>query len=193
MSASRLALLAGLLGHLAASTLAQTEIYGSACGGASEPGIGVAGSILPGQHAQITLTGAPPGAFVLFLLGSSDTSSPYGPLPLDLSAFSGFQPGCQLLTSASTQILLNAGPQGSLKLSFKLPATLGSDLYAQWVVVQSPSPLSAVMTAGAHISLQTSADVHAEIVAPGSIVDWDGDGQQAITLDGSTSHTHEVG
>ncbi|HEX5011281.1 MAG TPA: IPT/TIG domain-containing protein, partial [Planctomycetota bacterium] len=193
MSASRLALLAGLLAHLAASALAQTEVYGSGCGGASEPAIGVAGSIVPGQKAQITLTGAPPGAFVLFLLGSSDTTSAYGPLPLDLSAFSGFQPSCQLLTSASVQILLNAGRQGSLKLSFKLPASMGSDLYAQWVVVQSVSPLSAVMTAGAHVCLQTSADVHAEIVAPASIVDWDGDGQQAVTLDGSTSHTHEVG
>src|SRR5262249_8114318 len=139
---------------LAARAGAQTEIYGSGCAGSiATPGISVGGSILPGQKAQVSLTGAPPGAFVYFLLGKSDTSSVFGPLPLALSVFAGFQPGCRLLGSADTQLLMNAGPQGNLKLSFKLPASLGSDLYVQWAVVESISPLSVVMTAGAHICL----------------------------------------
>jgi len=192
MTHARACLLAALLLHLAAPTAAQTELYGSGCG-ASAPTISVSGSIVPGAKAQLSLAGAPPGAFVLLLLGTSDTVSAYGPLPLDLSGFAGFGPDCRLLGSAEIQILLTAGAQGTLKLSFKLPGTLGSDLYLQWAVVESLSPLSVAMTAGAHISLQTSPDVHAEIVAPDTLVDWDGDGQVAITLDGSASHTHEAG
>jgi glucose/arabinose dehydrogenase len=191
MSRARLAcLLVGLFLHAAAQAPAQSEVYGTGCG---TPTIGVTGSFIPGQKAQITLAGAPPGAFVYFLLGNSETSSVFGPLPLDLSVFAGFQPGCKLLTSASTQLLLNAGPQGGLKLSFKLPSSMGSDLHAQWAVVQSLSPLTVVMTGGAHISLQTNPDVHAEILGPAVAVDWDGNGTQAVPLDGSTSHTHEAG
>ncbi len=195
MTPLRLAcLLAGLLLHVAARSAAQTEIYGSGCSGAlAAPSIAVSGSILPGAKAQVSLAGAPPGAITLFLLGTSDTSSVYGPLPLDLSAFPEFAPGCELLGSSGIQILLTAGAQGTLKLSFKLPSTLGSDLYAQWAVVESVSPLSVVMTAGAHISLQTNPDVHAEIVAPATVVDWDGDGTEPVSLDGSASHTHEAG
>src|SRR5262245_11175646 len=114
MTRARLArLLACLLLPVAARSAAQTEIYGSACSGAFAPGISVSGSILPGAKAQVSLAGAPPGAFVLFLFGTSDTVSAYGPLPLDLSGFAGFGPGCRLLGSAEIQILLNASAQGT--------------------------------------------------------------------------------
>lgn len=189
----RAGLLAVLLLALTATAAAQTEIYGSGCSGASAPTISVAGSILPGSKAQVSLAGAPPGAFVYFLLGKSDTTSGFGPLPFDLSGFAGFQPGCKLLTSVETQLLINASPLGTLKFSFKLPANMGSDLYAQWAVVESISPLSVVMTAGAHICLQTNPDVHAEIVGPSAVVDWDGNGTQAVPLSGAGSHTHEAG
>ncbi len=192
MTRASVALRLAALLSVAAPALAQTEIYGTGCGPAP-PGIAVSGSIIPGQKTQVSLSGAPPGAFAIFLLGTSDSSSVYGPLPLDLSAFPDFASGCRLLTSAETQLLLNAGPLGTLKLSFKLPSTLGSDLYAQWAVVQSFSPLTVVMTPAAHICLQTNPDVHAVIVAPGAVVDWDGNGVASIALDGSTSHTHEAG
>jgi glucose/arabinose dehydrogenase len=192
MTRASVALLLVALLSAATPTTAQTEIYGTGCG-SSPPGIAVSGSVVPGGKAQVSLSGAPPGALVLFLLGTSDSASPWGPLPLDLSAFPDFASGCRLLTSAQTQLLLNAGPQGTLKLPFKLPATLGSDLYAQWAVVQSLSPLVIVMTPAVHICLQTNPDVHAAIVAPTEVVDWDGNGVASVTLDGGTSHTHEPG
>lgn len=165
---------------------AQVELLGTGCGSPA-PGIAAGGSIVPGQTAQVYLSGAPPGAFTYFLLGTSDSDSAFGPLPLDLSAFPEFAPGCRLLTSAETTILLNAGPQGTLKLSFKLPASLGSDLYAQWAVVESLAPLQVTLTPALHICLQTDPDLSAAIVAPQAFVDWDGDGLATVELDGSAS------
>ena len=158
---------------------AQVELLGTGCGSPA-PGIAAGGSIVPGQTAQVYLSGAPPGAFTYFLLGTSDSDSAFGPLPLDLSAFPEFAPGCRLLTSAETTILLNAGPQGTLKLSFKLPASLGSDLYAQWAVVESLAPLQVTLTPALHICLQTDPDLSAAIVAPQAFVDWDGDGLATV-------------
>lgn len=175
---------------LHSSPRAQVEVYGTGCGGAP-PGIATGGSIVPGQKAQVLLTGAPPGAFTWFLLGTSDTTSAFGPLPLDLAPFPEFAPGCRLLTSAQTLLLLNAGPQGTLQLSFKLPGNMGSDLYAQWAVVESLAPLQVAMTPAVHICLQTDPDLSAAIVAPEAFVDWDGDGLAAVELDGSASATFD--
>lgn len=186
--ASRASLLIACL--LRAAATAQVEQLGTGCG-SSAPGIAVSGSIVPGQQAQVHLSGAPPGAFTYFLLGTSDSDSVFGPLPLDLSAFPEFAPGCRLLTSAETAVLLNAGPQGTLKLSFKLPASLGSDLYAQWAVVESLAPLQVAMTPAVHICLQTDPDLSAAIVAPQAFVDWSGTGLAAVELDGSASATFD--
>ncbi len=172
----------------------QVVTFGSGCSGLlPAPTISYAGSLVPGQTGQIRLAGAPPGAFVFLDVGTSDTASAYGPLPFDLSVFAGVQPGCKLYTSASTQILLNAKPDGTLKVGFKVPSTWGGDLYFQWAVVESITPLRVVLTPGLQACLQTSPYPHAVLLAPDTIVDEDGSGSEPVTLDGSDSHTHEIG
>jgi len=170
------------------------EPYGSGCAGAlSAPTIAYQGSITPGEHAAIELAGAPPGAFVFLYVGSSDSSSPWGPLPLDLSFVPGVAPGCSFLTSGQTRLLLNAKPDGTIHLGFHVPAHQGSDLYFQWVVFEQLAPLGVVFTQGLHVSLATNTQLHPVILAPDTVVDHDGDGLETVVLDGSDSHTHELG
>jgi N-acetylneuraminic acid mutarotase/glucose/arabinose dehydrogenase len=181
-----------LLASAAAAQIAVT--YGAGCAGAlSAPTIAWTGSFVPGQSAAIHLAGAPPGAFVFLYIGTSDESSAFGPLPIDLTGVPGVSPGCQFLTSGQTRLLLNAKPDGTLKLGFKVPAGQGSDLYLQWAVFEQVSPLSVVLTKGLHASLVTNSQLHPVILAPDVVVDHDGDGVESVVLDGSDSHTHQPG
>ena len=146
---------------LAAGARAQDDppqlLYGSACGQfLPPPTLHFTGSLLPGEFGAIHVAGAPPGGFVILHIGTSNTTSPFGPLPFNLNGINGIPPGCQLLTSGNYRIVLNAKPDGTLKMGFKIPSTLGSDLYFQWAVIESASPLSIVLTQGLHVSLNTN-------------------------------------
>lgn len=168
--------------------------YGPACSQlAAAPTLHFTGSLLPGEYGAIHLAGAPPGGFVILHIGTSNTTSSFGPLPFNLSGFAGVGPGCQLLTSANYRIVLNAKLDGTLKMGFKIPSALGSDLYFQWAVFESLAPVSLVFTQGLHVSLNTNPSLHAVIVAPQVVVDSDGNGSEPVLLDGSDSHTHEPG
>ncbi|HZL98922.1 MAG TPA: hypothetical protein VFD43_01605, partial [Planctomycetota bacterium] len=168
--------------------------YGSSCAQfLPPPTLHFTGSLLPGEYGAVHVAGAPPGGFVILHIGTSNTTSSFGPLPLDLNGIAGIPPGCQLLTSGNYRIILNAKPDGTLKMGFKIPSSLGSDLYFQWAVIESVSPLSIVLTQGLHVSLNTNPALHPVIIAPSVVVDEDGDGSQAVLLDGSDSHTHEPG
>jgi glucose/arabinose dehydrogenase/N-acetylneuraminic acid mutarotase len=193
--ASRLLGLVCALALLAGGGRAQVvEPYGSACAGLlPAPTISFTGSFLPGESAQVHLAGAPPNAFVFFYAGTSDTTSLFGPLPLDLSGIAGVNAGCQFLTSGTTRLLLNAKPDGTLKLGFKMPSTLGSNLYVQWAVFESLAPVSVTFTQALHIGIITNPLLHVTILAPDTVVDHDGDGTETVLLDGSDSHTHELG
>ncbi len=195
MSTTRLVLLVLLgIAATAAPAPAQAVVYGTACGGLlPPPQISFTGSNVPGEFAQVHLSGAPPGAFVVMQIGFSDETSPFGPLPLDLNGIAGVAPGCQLLNSSQIRINLNAKPDGTLKLAFKVPATLGSDLHFQWAVAESLAPLSIALSRGVHLSIATNPLLHAVILAPDTVVDYDGDGSEAVPLDGGDSHTHEIG
>ncbi len=186
-------LLTSLLGGSVA-TAQVVEPYGAGCSGAvSTPTISYSGSFNPGKSAAIELAGAPPSALVLLYVGTSDSTSDYGPLPLDLTGVPGVQPGCQFLTSGETRVLLTAKPDGTLKVGFKLPSALGSDLYFQWAVFEQLAPVSAVLTKALHVSVITNTQLHTVILAPSLVVDHDGDGSETVVLDGSDSHTHELG
>jgi len=192
-----IALVLGLAAGLFGGTRAGAQLvepYGSGCSGPlSAPTISYSGSFTPGESAAIQLAGAPPSAFVFLYVGTSDSTSPFGPLPIDLTGVPGVQPGCQFLTSGQTRLVLNAKPDGTLKLGFKVPSTQGSDLYFQWVVFEQLAPVSAVLTQALHVSLVTNSQLHAVILAPDVVVDHDGDGSETVVLDGSDSHTHELG
>jgi len=188
----------GLGASLAPGLRAQDEPpqlhYGSACSQLlPAPTLQFTGSLLPGEYGAIHVAGAPPGGFVILHVGVSNTTSAFGPLPFDLTGIPGVAPGCQLLTSGNYRILLNAKPDGTLKLGFKIPSSLGSDLYFQWAVLESVSPLSLVLTDGLQVSLNTNPALHPVIVAPDVVVDEDGSGAEPVLLVGSDSHTHEPG
>ncbi|MHC5212522.1 MAG: Kelch repeat-containing protein [Planctomycetota bacterium] len=191
--ARSLAVLAALLA-LATASAAQGVLYGDACGDIlPPPTISYSGSTLPGEFGGISVGGAPPNALVVLHIGSSDTDSNFGPLPFSLDGIAGVAPGCSLLGSSEIRLILNAKPDGTLKMGFKLKDTLGSDLYFQWAVVESLSPLSISLTEGLHVSLATNPLMHVVILAPDVAVDHDGDGSATVLFDGADSHTHELG
>jgi len=173
---------------------AQVVAYGSGCPGLGPaPTIAYLGSTVPGQNAAVRVEGAPPNGFVYLHIGISDSSSIFGPLPFDISIFAGVNPGCSLLVSPDIRLLLNAKPDGTLQMGFKLPAAFSSDMYFQWAVFESLAPVSVTMTPAVHVSVATNTLLHPVILAPSVVVDHDGDGTEAVLLDGSDSHTHELG
>ena len=126
------ALALAALSLLAGAPAAQDEppqmLYGSACGQfLPPPTLHFTGSIVPGEYGAIHVAGAPPGGFVILHIGTSNTTSSFGPLPFNLNGIAGIPSGCQLLTSGNYRIILNAKPDGTLKMGFKIPSTLGSD------------------------------------------------------------------
>ena len=129
---------------------------------------------MPGEYGAIHVAGAPPGGFVIIHIGISNTTSAFGPLPFNLNGINGIPPGCQLLTSGNYRIILNAKPDGTLKMGFKIPSALGSDLFFQWAVVESVSPLSIVL----HVIALIFAVIHSVTffnLTPRVIVVYKGD------------------
>lgn len=173
---------------------AQVVEYGSGCAGLNPaPSIAYLGSWVPGENAAVRVEGAPPGGFVYLHVGISDSTSLFGPLPFDISIFNGVNPGCDLLVSPDIRLLLNAKPDGTLQLGFKVPAAFSTDMYFQWAVFESFAPTSVTMTPAIHVSVATNTHLHPVILAPDVVVDHDGNGVEPVLLDGSDSHTHELG
>lgn len=198
-SLARAALLATVSLLLAAGVLvprigAQIVDYGSGCSGINPaPTIVYIGSWVPGQNGVVRVEGAPPSGFVFLHIGISDTTSAFGPLPLDISIFAGVAPGCQLYVSPDVRLLLNAKPDGTLQMGFKVPAAFSTDMYFQWAVFESLAPISITMTPAIHVSVATNTQLHPVILAPAITVDYDGDGSEPVLLDGSDSHSHQIG
>jgi N-acetylneuraminic acid mutarotase/glucose/arabinose dehydrogenase len=195
MNAIRLLARTAVLAVLFAPQIgAQVVAYGSGCPGqAPAPSIAYLGSTVPGENAAVRVEGAPPGGFVYLHIGISDSTSIFGPLPFDISIFAGVNPGCSLLVSPDIRLLLNAKPDGTLQMGFKVPAAFSSDMYFQWAVFESLAPVSVTMTPAVHVSVTTNPFLHAVILADDVVVDHDGNGSEPVLLDGSDSHTHELG
>jgi hypothetical protein len=128
---------------------------GATCEGtlARVPRIGM--QDLGSSGARVHLSGAPPGAQALLLLGISTSSWQMTPLPLALE-FAGF-PGCTLFTSVEATALVTVGAVGTAAgyASFDVPVPLAIGtsqvtLHGQWLVLGSgemwPGALSAGLT-----------------------------------------------
>lgn len=172
---------------LATPLAAQVAPYGSSCDGLFPSStITYAGSTTPGEGASIRIDGAPPGALAILHAGTEA-------IDLDVSGFDGVGPGCRLLVNPNVSyLLLPTDASGSLTIGFKVPGSLGSDLYLQWAVVEQVSPPSVSLGEALHVSLDTSPYVNPVLYAP-SVVDYDEDGSASVLLDGSGSYTHELG
>lgn len=89
-----------------------------------------------GQLIQITLQGGIPGGSALLAVGTSNTNSQYGPLPLNLG-FIGI-PGSTLYTSDEYRFPASVNGSGQATLPLIVPnnANLaGSSFYLQWQVI----------------------------------------------------------
>jgi hypothetical protein len=100
-----------------------------------------------GAALQITVTNLPANV-ALLLLGFSNTSSSFGPLPLDLAAFG--MPGCTAHTSSDALVFL-VGGGGTAAFTLSIPgvaAFIGTRLYEQALVPDAAAgnALGAVMS-----------------------------------------------
>lgn len=147
--------LVALVFLLAVGSSAQVTTFGSGCDGifpAAETTF--SGSLTPGKSAHLSLTGAPPQATVVLIVGVSNTETSLGaPLPLDLSGANGVNPGCELLISTEFVFVFTTDALGELDFGFKIPFGLGDDLYFQWAVFEESSPLSITLTSAIGLGL----------------------------------------
>ncbi len=132
----------------------QLAAYGAGCGGpAGVVQLVASGLAIPGQTVTLTGSNLPVGQLGAVMLGSSSSTSIYGPLPLDLSVIG--MGGCWLLQSMD---ITDPFITSSIVLARPLPlpndyAFVGFKLYAQMLM------LDPILTAG----LSTSNGVRVSI------------------------------
>jgi PKD repeat protein len=106
-------------------------VFGHGCAGT----LGVPGNVVRsapalGNTMRVDLTGLPHDV-VLYWWGTSNTTSPFGPLPLDLAALGA--PGCAVRASMDASLLL-FGAGGTATFQFAVPsspAVYGARFYTQ--------------------------------------------------------------
>ena len=104
---------------LSQDSSAQASIYASGCSGLNPtPGISHSGTPAPFALQTIHLSGMPPGALAMFLMGVSNTDGLGNPLEIDLSGITGMNPGCTLNTSGELVFFLTADGSGEASFSF---------------------------------------------------------------------------
>lgn len=124
----------GLIDNLRIGTLATATPFGAGCAGvAGNPGLAAANSPGLGATLQLDATNLDPAAPIsVMVAGISNTTSPLGPLPVDLQVV-GFGAGCDLLVSPDV-LLTFAAAAGSGSLTLAIPSSsqfLGAQLYFQ--------------------------------------------------------------
>lgn len=134
---------------------ASTVSYGTGCAGpAGVPTLLATPNTPPvlGQQLSVDLQPIGQGQFGVVVAGFSSTSSPLGPLPLDLTPV-GF-PGCSLLASPDvTFVLLPVGGAGQLRAPIpNLLALMGVRMVMQGAVLSGVSAGGA-LTAGLEVRL----------------------------------------
>jgi hypothetical protein len=131
--------------------------YGNGCAGSA----GIAGNTataLPqiGQTMIATIGALPPPGLVFFVIGLSRTTSPLGPLPLDLGAIGA--PGCSLaVRNDVVSVLLGSGGFASFSLSIPNDQTfMGLQFFTQGLVADPGwNALGAVMSVAAEAIVGT--------------------------------------
>lgn len=132
----------------------QLATYGAGCGG---PGgllqLAASGLAIPGQTVTLTGSNLPVGQLGAVMLGSSSSTSIYGPLPLDLSVIG--MGGCSLLQSMeiTDPFFATASTVGR---PLPLPndyAFVGFELYAQMLMLDPLVPAGITTSNGARIGI----------------------------------------
>ena len=106
--------------------------YGQGCMSAQ---ISASGRPALGSSIDLQLTGGAPSSLCGLVLGTSASSSAFGPLPLDLALVGG-PAGCFLLNSNDGMQATLADPAGNATLPLPLPSSAslyGLEAYAQWL------------------------------------------------------------
>lgn len=133
--------------HEEDGTTASYTTFGAGCAGS----VGVAtntASAPPqlGQSATITFGNLPAPSFAFAIIGLSNTSSVFGPLPVDLSSFGAT--GCFGRVSTDVSLFL-AGSNGAASFVTSTPNQpylIGLRYYTQALVVDAVNPLGGVMS-----------------------------------------------
>jgi hypothetical protein len=103
-----------------------------------------------GSTIEVTLTGVPNTLFAALFLGFSNQTSPFGPLPLDLSLVLGW-PESRLLVApdVNTALVTPAGP-GRFVMPIAIPATVlpYTNVFFQWLTLDSGIPGFFAMSQG---------------------------------------------
>ncbi len=113
----------------------------------STANIGNIGLPYLGQVIEVTLSGGVPGGNATLVLGSSNTQSQYGPLPLNLG-FIGI-PGSHLYTSVNIEMPASVDGFGNASMPMLVPNDpnlAGRSFYLQWQVFDAGSPAGFIMS-----------------------------------------------
>ena len=129
--------------------------YGQGCMSAA---IGAVGRPVLGSSFDLTLAGGAPNSVCGLVLGTSASTSVYGPLPLDLGLVGG-PAGCFLLNSNDLLQVTIADPVGAAALPLAIPSSTtlyGYDAYAQWLSLDpaSTAPLPLRMSDGYQVLVE---------------------------------------
>jgi hypothetical protein len=120
--------------------------------------IGAVGRPVLGSSFDLTLAGGAPNSVCGLVLGTSASTSVYGPLPLDLGLVGG-PAGCFLLNSNDLLQVTLADPVGAAALPLAIPSSTtlyGYDAYAQWLSLDpaSTAPLPLRMSDGYQVLVE---------------------------------------
>ncbi|MEE2886871.1 MAG: hypothetical protein VX951_05520 [Planctomycetota bacterium] len=154
----------GLLGtgvpsNVTSGTELPFELFGKGCAGSNSKELrsGWTGLPLGGQKFDLTLRDAEQGLGML-LIGLSNTTGPFGPLPFNLnSILSGAPLGCNLLVSWDMHLSTTVTGAGTAKFTIPMPTnpTLnGVSVFTQWAVIGFSSGVISVSD-GVHIRPRT--------------------------------------
>ena len=125
----RLVSVLGLVLALAIPASGQATVFGTACNspGNPAPAISFSGSTTPGSFGITSITGAPPGALCVAIVGTDNETFGAEALPKDLTGFFGVvQPGCWLWVDTNVVLLyINADPSGEIHFEWPVPDAIG--------------------------------------------------------------------
>ena len=123
--------------------LAAASPFGAGCaGGLGTPSLSAGTRPVLGTNFRLDVASLPPGSSFCFgFAGFSDTTSPLGPLPLNLAPF-GLGAGCNLLTSSeATNLFPVSGTSGSVTFNLAaVPAFSGLVYFYQFASIDPFAP-----------------------------------------------------
>lgn len=120
--------------------------YGNGCGRPMTLGTPFAPVV--DQPFQMDLSGAAPNSLAVAIVGLSNTTSTFGPLPFDLAPL-GFA-GCPLNASADVVAFVPADAMGAASFGFTVPRAFAGPVHMQWGAVTGTLSVTPGTTANFH-------------------------------------------